>query len=81
MLGGADPRVGRVDSFDEARGIGTVVDADSGAPFPFHCTAIADGTRTIAEGTAVVFTMHPGRLGRVEARSVTAIGPSVSAAT
>ena len=69
---GAVPRRGRVDVFDDARGTGSVVD-DDGSSYAFHCTAIADGTRTIAVGTAVVFTVAPGHLGRVEARSVSAL--------
>ena len=42
---------GTVTAFDEARGCGTVR-ADDGATYCFHCTAIADGTRTIEVGTA-----------------------------
>jgi len=57
---------GSVVSFDEHGGYGTVRDAD-GQEWFFHCTAIADGSRTIAEGTAVTFTLVPGRLGRWEA--------------
>ena len=33
---------------------------------PFHCIAIADGSRTIAVGTAVKFDLLP-KLGRYEA--------------
>ena len=43
------------------------VTADDGTAYPFHCTAIADGTRTIAVGTAVRFEVVAGRLGRWEA--------------
>jgi hypothetical protein len=35
--------------------------------WPFHCTAVADGSRTIAVDTAVAFTLVPGRAGRWEA--------------
>ncbi len=52
-------------TFDDHGGYGTVA-ADDGQ-WPFHCTAIADGSRTIAPGTAVTFTVVPGRLGRWEA--------------
>ena len=55
--------------FDEARGLGTV-DGDDGHRYPFHCTAIADGSRTIAVGTEVRFTVAPGHRGRYEARSL-----------
>jgi len=59
---------GRVEAFDRDRGIGVVVDA-AGAHFPFHCTAIADGTRDIAVGTRVRFAVTPG-LGRWEASAL-----------
>ena len=39
--------------------------------FPFHCTAIADGTRTIAPDTAVKFRLVPGPLGALEATAIT----------
>jgi cold shock CspA family protein len=57
---------GVVAAFDDPRGIG-VVRADDGTELAFHCTAIADGSRTIAEGTAVAFRVAPGRRGRWEA--------------
>jgi cold shock CspA family protein len=63
-------RTGSVESFDEPRGLGAVR-ADDGAVFPFHCTAIADGSRTIAVGLAVRFTIVPGHLGRWEAAGIT----------
>jgi cold shock CspA family protein len=62
---------GRVSAFDEHRGLGELVAAD-GTVYPFHCTAIADGTRTIAVGSAVQFTVVPGRLGRWEAAEIEA---------
>jgi cold shock CspA family protein len=57
---------GVVAAFDEARGLGTVL-ADGGDEVSFHCTAIADGSRTIPVGQAVRFTVVAGRLGRWEA--------------
>lgn len=57
---------GVVTAFDEAVGLGTVRSTD-GVELPFHCTAIADGTRNIAEGTAVQYRVVPGRAGRWEA--------------
>jgi cold shock protein len=57
---------GTVATFDDHRGYGTVREA-GGAEWFFHCTAIADGSRTIAEHTPVTFTVVPGRLGRWEA--------------
>ena len=55
--------------FDEARGLGEVR-GDDGLTYPFHCTGIADGSRTIDEGAAVRFEVIPGRLGRWEAWSI-----------
>ncbi len=65
---------GAVTEFDEQRGLG-VVTADDGTPYPFHCTAIADGTRTIAVGTAVSFDVVPGLQGRWEAAQLAGVGP------
>ncbi|GAC1312236.1 MAG: hypothetical protein NVSMB12_01840 [Acidimicrobiales bacterium] len=60
------PLVGEVVGFDERRGLGTVRGPD-GREWLFHCTRIADGTRTVAIGTAVVFEIAPGRPGGWEA--------------
>ena len=57
---------GVVTAFDEPVGLGTVTTAD-GDEHAFHCTAIADGTRTIEVGAEVEFEVVPGRLGRWEA--------------
>ncbi|HEY8544511.1 MAG TPA: cold shock domain-containing protein [Acidimicrobiales bacterium] len=56
--------------FDEPRGLGVITTSD-GAELPFHCTAIADGTRTIPVGERVRFEVVPGRLGRWEAAGIT----------
>jgi len=65
---GSSERVtGRVATYDDPRGIGTVTDETDGREYFFHCTAIADGTRTIAVGAPVEFDVVPGRLGRWEA--------------
>lgn len=64
---------GVVAAFDEPRGLGTVR-ADGGDEVPFHCTAIADGTRTIPVGQAVRFRLVPGLLGRWEADAVSPLG-------
>jgi cold shock CspA family protein len=61
---------GRVSAFDEHRGLGEVTEA-GGAVYPFHCTAIADGTRTIEVGAEVEFEVAPGPLGRWEAAAIT----------
>ena len=65
----ADTRHGHVRVFDEARGLGEVETAD-GLRYPFHCTAIADGSRRIAVGASVVFEIGAGPLGITEARNV-----------
>lgn len=57
---------GTVADFDDHGGYGTVTDVD-GREWPFHCTAIADGSRTIDVGTSVRFRVIPGRPGRWEA--------------
>lgn len=66
---------GTVTAFDDARGLGTIT-TDEGDRLGFHCTAIADGTRTIPVGARVVFTVVAGRLGLWEADGVTATGPA-----
>jgi cold shock CspA family protein len=60
---------GVVVAFDEFKGYGTVRTQD-GAEHFFHCTTIADGTRTIAVGTPVTFTLRPGHRGAWEASDV-----------
>jgi cold shock CspA family protein len=75
-VGTTGPHLGRVDSFDPTRGLGTVTD-DSGACYAFHATAIADGSRRIDVGTRVSYSLAPGHGGRHEVRVlVTFIDPS-----
>ena len=62
---------GKVVEFDDDKGWGSI-EEDGGPAWFFHCTAIADGTRTIEVGTAVEFGLAPGHNGRYEARPVTA---------
>jgi cold shock CspA family protein len=64
---------GTVVEFDEAAGFGTVRGDDGDEHF-FHCTAIADGTRSIPVGQPVRFRLVPGRLGRWEADAITPQG-------
>jgi cold shock CspA family protein len=63
------PRFGEIVAFDAERGLGTVRDAE-GRELEFHCTQIADGSRTIAVGAPVVFVVAAGSLGRWEATSI-----------
>jgi len=60
------PATGTVVEFDDHKGYG-VVRSDDGEDHFFHCTAVADGTRTIAVGTRVSFDVVAGRRGRWEA--------------
>jgi cold shock CspA family protein len=61
-------RRGRVTDFDEHVGLGHVA-ADDGTEHLFHCVEIADGSRTIAVGTAVTFELLR-KFGRDEARDI-----------
>ncbi len=64
---------GRVVEFDEPRGLGSI-SADDGRSYPFHCTALLDGTRTVTVGVDVTFTVRPAGLGRWEATRI--VGPA-----
>jgi len=63
--------VGTVVDFDEVAGYGHVAAEDAsdaaGGRWFFHCTAIADGTRSIEVGARVRFDVVAGHLGRWEA--------------
>jgi len=71
-LPSAGPHHGRVATFDQRRGLGTVTD-DTGTSYGFHATAIADGSRRVEVGRAVTFTVAPGRGGLYEARSLVTV--------
>jgi cold shock CspA family protein len=60
---------GTVVDFDDHRGSGTLRDGD-GRELAFHCTSLADGSRLIDPGTAVVFAVVAGHHGRWEAAEV-----------
>jgi cold shock CspA family protein len=62
-------RTGVVATFDEEAGIG-IVETGRGEELGFHCTQIADGTRTVPAGTPVRFTLIAGRGGSWEAGGV-----------
>ncbi len=66
------PGIGVVSEFDERRGLGAVL-ADDGVRYPFHCTALVDGTRNVAVGTRVVFSVVAAHGGRYEAHAVTTV--------
>jgi cold shock CspA family protein len=52
---------GQVATFDDHVGAGTVT-APAGT-WTFHCTSLADGSRTIAVDTPVTFRVAPGPVG------------------
>jgi cold shock CspA family protein len=56
-------RTGRVTAFDDHVGSGTVVTDDGADSWSFHCTRIADGSRTIEVGAPVRFEVVPGPTG------------------
>jgi len=60
---------GTVADFDEPKGYGTVRATD-GRDLFFHCTQIADGTRTIPVGAAVDFEVVAGHKGNWEAADI-----------
>jgi cold shock CspA family protein len=64
----AGPHLGRVTDFDAVRGLGSVQDLMDATLYPFHATAIADGSRTIEIGARVTFTVTSGHGGRDEAQ-------------
>ncbi len=66
-------RRGRVEAFDEARGLGTVRAEPGGESLGFHCTSIADGSRRVPTGATVLFREVPGDHGCWEAAELTVI--------
>ena len=60
---------GTVIAFDDHAGLGRVRD-EQGDEWPFHCTRIADGSRTIAVGALVTFTVLAGPTRAWEASDV-----------
>ncbi|HUR17453.1 MAG TPA: cold shock domain-containing protein [Acidimicrobiales bacterium] len=61
---------GRVAEFDDHKGYGWIEDS-AGRRLFFHCTAIADGSRTITAGASVAFEVVEGRMG-AEATDISA---------
>lgn len=60
---------GRVVSFDAPRGLG-LIEGDDGSRYGFHCTQVADGSRSVPVGARVVYAIAPGALGSWEAAGV-----------
>ncbi len=63
---------GTVVEFGEHRGLGTVR-GDDGRELAFHCTSLADGSRSIEAGTTVAFSVVAGHHGRWEAGDVSPV--------
>ena len=59
---------GTVTAFDESVGLGTITSED-GSEHLFHCIEIADGSRSIAVGAAVLFDLL-AKFGRYEAAHI-----------
>jgi cold shock CspA family protein len=57
---------GQVIEFDDPRGLGWVENA-KGERYRFHCTQLADGSRTIESGATVTFSLRPWHMGEMEA--------------
>lgn len=70
-------RSGTVTAFDDASGLGTIRTGDGAdtnvgdgdVELPFHCIAIADGSRSIDVGVQVTFDVI-AKLGRYEAADI-----------
>jgi cold shock CspA family protein len=63
---------GKVVEFDDHVGLG-VVEGEDGTRLPFHCTALADGSRTVKRGAKVRFEVEPGGLGAWEAANLESV--------
>ncbi len=73
------PATGTVVEFDEQRGLGRVR-SDDGRELVFHCTQLADGSRTVAVDTPVAFTVVAAHHGRWEAAELVPIAPGLTRA-
>ncbi len=67
--------LGSVIGFDDPAGLGEVRD-DDGVTHRFHCTALTDGTRSVAVGTRVAHEVVVARDGCTEAVAVTPLAPA-----
>jgi cold shock protein len=66
---------GRVAEYDDHKGYG-YLDVEGGGRLFFHCTAIADGSRTIPEGVDVEYEAVTDPRGKPEAAAVRPLPPS-----
>lgn len=65
---------GRVAEYDDHKGYGYLETGDGDRLF-FHCTAIADGSRTIPEGVDVEYEAVTDPRGKPEAADVRPLPP------
>jgi cold shock CspA family protein len=65
--------LGTVVAYDPARGLGSL-QAESGEEYLFHCTAIADQSRSVEPGAAVAFSLRAAQGGSIEAVSLAKLG-------
>jgi len=67
-------RRGIVASFDDPAGYGIISETRPGigtaGEWFFHCSAIADGSRSIIPGTLVTCHLVAGHMGRIEATDI-----------
>jgi len=76
--GPAQLRHGIVADFDDPAGYGTIIEAapdgattgESPVEWFFHCSAIADGSRSIEPGTRITCHLVAGHMGRIEATDI-----------
>lgn len=73
-MSGSSRWAGVVAAFDEHVGLGEIQPNPAGGRVPFHCTQIADGSRTVAVGARVSFEWLAGRGGRWEAADIRPAG-------
>jgi cold shock CspA family protein len=69
-------RTGRVVAFDADRGLGEIEEPD-GTRRAFHCTQVADGSRTVPVGVTVHYVLVPASLGSWEASEI-AVAPAAA---
>jgi cold shock CspA family protein len=65
-----DVLTGSVTEFDQPVGLGAVT-SDDGTTYPFHCTQISGGSRSIPVGQPVTFIVRADRPKGPEAYAVT----------
>lgn len=69
------PMRGRVAEYDDHKGYGEL-EVEGGGRLFFHCTAIANGSRSIAVGAEVEYEPRTDPRGKHEAANVRPLGPS-----